>query len=58
MRGSRVIGEPAQYCEIKLPQLDFHNQVLLAYHHNIQAPIINAICKRVKVLFHACLLSD
>ena len=26
-----LIGEPVQYCEIKLPQLDFPDQVLLAY---------------------------
>ena len=39
---------------MKLPQLDFPNQVLLAYYHNIQArqaPTINAIRKCVKGLF-------
>ena len=55
LQSKLLIGEPAQYREMKLPQLDFPNQVLLAYYHNIQArqaPTINAIRKRVKVLFH------
>ena len=41
---------------MKLPQLDFPNQVLLAYtllYQARQAPTINAICKRIKVLFCA-----
>ena len=36
---------------MKLPQLDFPNQVLLQAR---RAPTINAICKRVKVLFRVC----
>ena len=46
---------------MKLPQLVFPNQVLLAYYQNIQArqaPTINAIHKHVKVFLRACLLSD
>ena len=48
---------------MKLPQLDFPNQVLLAYYHDIQerqAPTINAIRKRIilTIVLSVCLLSD